>query len=49
MKAVETLLIGDFLFRTKNLKKRVVYNKIVDQVKGFGGDTVIFSTLHPSG
>lgn len=29
IKAVDTLLISDFLFRTKNLKKRMIYNKIV--------------------
>ena len=49
LQAVQTLLICDCLFRTKNLKKRVVYNKLVEQVKSFGGEVVIFSTLHPSG
>ncbi len=37
MKSVATLLIGDHLFRTKDLKKRIRYNKIVEQVRSYGG------------
>ncbi len=49
MAAVEQLLICDFLFRTKDLKKRKYYNEIADKVKSKGGEVVVFSTLHPSG
>ena len=49
MKAIETLLISDHLFRTKDFKKRRAYNDLVDDVKRFKGDVVVFSSLHPSG
>jgi protein pelota len=49
MKAIETLLISDHLFRSKDFKKRKVYNELVEDVKRFKGDVVIFSSLHPSG
>ena len=49
MKAVDTLLISDHLFRTKDFKKRRIYNDVAEDVKKFGGKTVIFSSLHPSG
>lgn len=49
IKAVDTLLISDHLFRTKDFKKRRLYNDIVEEVKKFGGKTVVFSSLHPSG
>lgn len=49
IKAVETLLISDHLFRTKDFKKRRMYNDISEDVKRFGGKTVVFSSLHPSG
>lgn len=49
MQAVDTLLLSDHLFQTKDFKKRRVYNDIVDEVKKYGGTAVIFSSLHPSG
>lgn len=49
MQAVDTLLISDHLFQTKDFKKRRVYNDISDEVKRYGGNTVVFSSLHPSG
>lgn len=49
LKAIETLLISDHLFRTKDFKKRRVYNDLVDAVKRMKGQAVVFSSLHPSG
>ena len=49
LKAIETLLISDHLFRTKDFKKRRVYDDLVDGVKRMRGDVVVFSSLHPSG
>ena len=49
IKAVDTLLISDKLFRTKDFKKRRIYNDISEEVKRFKGKVVIFSSLHPSG
>ena len=49
MKAVAKLLISDYLFRNKDFEKRRKTNRMYDQVKQYGGEAVIFSTLHPSG
>lgn len=49
MQAVDTMLISDHLFQTKDFKKRRVYNDIVDEVKKYGGNTIVFSSLHSSG
>ena len=49
LKAVDTLLISDHLFRTKDFKKRRMYNDLAEEVKKYGGKTVVFSSLHPSG
>lgn len=48
-KAVEFLLISDHLFRTKDFKKRRMYNEVSQEVKRYGGKTIVFSSLHPSG
>lgn len=47
--AVETLLISDNLFRSKNLAERKRYVRLVDSVKENGGEVKIFSSLHISG
>lgn len=49
MKAVQKLLISDYLFRNKDFEKRRVINRYYDDVKKFGGESIIFSSLHPSG
>jgi protein pelota len=49
MKAVQKLLICDFLFRSKDFEKRRVFNRIYEEVKTYNGEAIIFSTLHPSG
>lgn len=49
MKAVDFLLISDHLFRTKDFKKRRMYNEIAEEVKKYGGKVIVFSSLHPSG
>jgi len=47
--AIQTLMITDELFRSKNLKKRQKYVKIVEDCKNNGADIQIFSSLHVSG
>lgn len=49
IEAIETLLISDKLFRTKDLNKRKVYNRLVEDVRRKGGEVFIFSSLHQSG
>jgi stalled ribosome rescue protein Dom34 len=49
MKAVQKLLIIDILFRNKDFEKRRIINRYFEDVKRFGGEPVIFSSLHPSG
>lgn len=37
------------MFRSKDFKKRKMYNDLLDKVKKQGGQVVTFSSLHPSG
>ena len=47
--AVETLLISDRLFRAQDVAERKKYVTVVDEVREFGGDVKIFSSMHVSG
>ncbi|KAK4469228.1 hypothetical protein MN116_006573 [Schistosoma mekongi] len=47
--AIDTLLITDALFRSRNLSERRKYVELVDQVKDNQGTVRIFSSLHVSG
>lgn len=47
--AIDTLLISDALFRSKELKERKQYVDMVDKVKENNGQVKIFSSLHVSG
>jgi protein pelota len=47
--AVEVLLISDKLFRAQDVVKRKKFVKLVDEVRGCGGDVKIFSSMHVSG
>ena len=47
--AVETLLISDALFRSRDLSERKKFVDIVDSVKENMGTVRIFSSLHVSG
>ncbi|KAB7506183.1 Protein pelota [Armadillidium nasatum] len=47
--AIETLLVSDSLFRSKDLNERKKYVSLVENVKDNGGDVKIFSCLHVSG
>lgn len=49
MKAVQKLLISDYLFRNKDFDKRRNINKLYEEVKNYNGQVVVFSSLHPSG
>jgi protein pelota len=47
--AIDTLLISDSLFRSKELSERKKYVNIVDRVRENNGQVRIFSSLHVSG
>lgn len=47
--AVETLLISDALFRSKDIATRKRYVALVESVRENGGDVKLFSSLHVSG
>lgn len=47
--AIDTLLISDSLFRSKELSERKRYVSIVDKVRENSGQVKIFSSLHVSG
>lgn len=47
--AIETLLISDKLFRAQDVATRKTYVKLVDDVREFGGEVKIFSSMHVSG
>jgi len=47
--AVETLLITDELFRSRNIQERRKYVDLVEGVRENGGEVRIFSSLHVSG
>jgi len=47
--AIEILLISDSLFRCQNFNERKRYVALVDNVREFGGEVKIFSSLHVSG
>ncbi|XP_014254754.1 protein pelota [Cimex lectularius] len=47
--AIETLLISDNLFRCSDIQQRKRYVSLVDNVREFGGDVKIFSSMHVSG
>lgn len=48
-KAIQTLMISDSLFRTKELLQRKKFTNLVDISKKKGIDVLIFSSLHSSG
>lgn len=47
--AIETLLVSDNLFRCSDIQTRKRYVSLVDNVRDFGGDVKIFSSMHVSG
>jgi protein pelota len=47
--AVESLLISDRLFRAQDVSERKKFVKLVDDVREYGGDVKIFSSMHVSG
>ena len=49
LRAVETLLLTDELFRSKTYAQRDEYVRLADSVKSNGGDVIVFSSAHPSG
>lgn len=49
VRAIQTLLIMDELFRNTDFKMRQKYVDLVESVKASGGVVHIFSSMHPSG
>ncbi|CAI9718220.1 protein pelota homolog [Octopus vulgaris] len=47
--AIETLMVSDELFRSRDIPKRQRYVALVDKVKENGAEVKIFSSLHVSG
>ncbi|GAA6059104.1 hypothetical protein JCM10212_002075 [Sporobolomyces blumeae] len=47
--AVGKLLISDELFRAPSAQRRKVFVKLTEDVKAYGGDVLIFSSMHESG
>ena len=47
--AIETLLISDKLFKSKDFTLRKQYVSIVDSVREYGGDVKVFSSMHITG
>ena len=47
--AIECLLISDKLFRAQDVSQRKKFVRMVDEVKEFGGEVKIFSSMHVSG
>ena len=47
--AIHTLMMTDDLFRSHDVKERKKYIQLVELVKSFGGQALIFSSLHTSG
>ena len=47
--AIEVLLISDKLFRAQDVAKRKIMVKLVDDVREYGGEVKIFSSMHVSG
>lgn len=46
---IKTLLISDALFRSSKVSERKHYIEVVEQVNEYGGEVLIFSSLHESG
>lgn len=49
MGAIETLLVTDELFRSRNIATRKRYVRLVENVRDNNGDVKIFSSMHVSG
>lgn len=47
--AIQTLLLSEGLFRTKNVAQRKRYVALVDEVREAGGEVLLFSDMHDSG
>lgn len=47
--AVSKLLISDEIFRSPSVARRKKFVKLVEDVKAYGGEVLIFSSMHESG
>lgn len=42
-------MISDELFRAQDIQKRAMFVRLVQDVKSYGGEVKIFSSMHVSG
>ncbi|GAA5916078.1 hypothetical protein JCM6882_008307 [Rhodosporidiobolus microsporus] len=47
--AIGKLLVSDELFRAPSVARRRMFVKLVEDVKSYGGDVLMFSSMHESG
>lgn len=47
--AIDTLMVSDMLFRSRNNEQRKKYVKLVEKAKDQGVNVMIFSSMHVSG
>lgn len=47
--AIGKLLISDEIFRSPSVVRRKLFVKLVEDVKAYGGEVLIFSSMHQSG
>ncbi|GAA5921378.1 hypothetical protein JCM1841_002464 [Sporobolomyces salmonicolor] len=47
--AIGKLLVSDELFRSPSVARRKMFVKLVEDVKAYGGEVLIFSSMHESG
>ncbi|GAA5863615.1 hypothetical protein JCM1840_000079 [Sporobolomyces johnsonii] len=47
--AIGTLLVSDELFRSPSVARRKMFVKLVEDIKAYGGEVLIFSSMHESG
>lgn len=47
--AIGKLLISDEIFRSPSVARRKQFVKLVEDVKAYGGEVLIFSSMHESG
>ena len=48
-RAVETLLISDHLFRSRNIEMRKLYVKMAESAESSGIKVIIFGSMNPTG
>jgi protein pelota len=47
--SIDTMMVSDVLFRSRNIEQRKKYVKLVEKAKDQGVNVLIFSSMHISG